>query len=127
MGLALDTVSRRYPYFNLTATAKIEHLHSLYFNTLAETGIPGLVALLTFLIALLGLLWSSVRDAAACGSLEPLVLGLLGTTLVVCVHGFTDTIFFAPKAYLITWALFGVAVAAGMHVGSERNAGTTEL
>jgi O-antigen ligase len=127
MGLALDVIPRRYPYFNLSVPTKIDHLHSLYFNTLAETGIPGLIAMLAFLMSLLSHLWSSGRNAPVNSPLQPLILGLLGTTVVVCVHGFADTIFFSPKAYLITWALFGVAIAAGMHSDDKVRRGTTDL
>ena len=105
----------RYPTFRIPSIAQLDHAHSLYLNTSAEMGYPGLIALLAFLFGLGVLGWLAAYRATRAGlSAAPLSVGALGSTVVLCIHGITDAITYYARAHLICWALLGVAVGAGL-------------
>jgi O-antigen ligase len=112
LGITGAVLPLRYPLFRISAAARIEHLHSLYFSTVAEMGVPGLVTMLATLGGLLVHTAQRSTDSSQRSATATLLLGLLGMQVVVLVHGVTDTIFYAPKAYVLAWALYGVALAA---------------
>jgi len=112
MGMVPRVLPTLYPTFLIPTTADIPHLHSLYLNTGAELGFPGLIALCALLVDLLVLSWLAVRSARRThGSLEPLALGLFGMQIVLCTHGLVDAITTSSYIHLIAWGLLGVAVA----------------
>ncbi|MCU0522302.1 MAG: O-antigen ligase family protein [Anaerolineae bacterium] len=113
MGTVASVTPPFYPTFRIPDDAGIEHFHSLYANTAAETGYAGLITWVAFLCGLLALLWRAGRTSSD-SPWGSLVLGSLGTIVVACVHGITDTLFFAPKVFVIAWALFGIGTAASI-------------
>jgi hypothetical protein len=115
MGMVLEVMPLRYPTFRISPAAQIEHLHSIYANTAAEMGFPGLIALLALLIVVLILFWRAASRARE-SVWAPLAVGTLGTAVVVCVQGVNDTLFAAPKAYVIVMGIFAVGVAVALHV-----------
>ncbi len=119
MGMVEKVLPLLYPTFLIPPSAGIEHVHNLYLEFGAELGFPGLMIVLAQLLLLFYLGWHSMQQARGTPWM-PLASGLLGTVVVLAVHGLVDTIPFAPKAYLIIWALFGVAVALGLHLQSEQ-------
>ena len=118
MGVAGTVMGLRYPTFRIQEDAHIEHLHSLYANTIAESGVPGLVALLAWLGGIAVLFWQTGRHSRG-SSRRPMILGALGTLTVIWVHGVTDTVFFAPKAFLIACGILAVGVAVDLSAQHE--------
>jgi O-antigen ligase len=80
------------------------HANSVYLQSLAETGIVGLlVTLATFAVTMTTLGRSAVR--------RPLVVGALGATVALAAHQTFDDLFFFPKVATAYWLVVGVAVA----------------
>jgi O-antigen ligase len=110
MGMVGQVLPLLYPTFLIPSDAGIDHVHNLYLQFGAETGFPGLILLLSCLLLLLVLGWDAVRRAKGT-RWAPLATGLLGTVVALMVHGLVDSVPLAPKVYLITWSIFGLAVA----------------
>ena len=80
------------------------HANSIYLQSLAETGILGLLATLgMFAVTIVTLGRSAVR--------RPLVVGALGATVALAAHQTFDDLFFFPKVATAYWLVVGVAVA----------------
>ena len=122
LGMVVQVLPVLYPTFLIAPDAGIEHMHNLYIQAGAEQGFPGLVVLLAFLMGLFAFCWRTARRARGT-QLEPLALGMLGVIVVVATHGLVETLPFSPKANLIAWALFGVAVSAGLRFEPRRATG----
>ena len=99
-------------------------MHNLYLQAGVDQGFPGLIITLAFMIGLFHLCWSSTQRARGT-SLEPLALGLLGMVVAFATHGLVDTIPYSPKAHLILWALFGVAVALWQQLARDDSSSST--
>lgn len=78
------------------------HANSLYFQALAEGGIPLLLASLgTLIVPIVTFVKSRSRD--------PLVLGAIAATFGLAVHQIFDFLTFYPKVGMLWWILLGVA------------------
>ena len=119
MGMVEKVLPLLYPTFLISPSAGIEHVHNLYLEFGAQLGFPGLIIVLAQLLLLFYLGWDAVQRAQDALQ-KSLTAGLLGTVVVLAVHGLVDTIPMSPKAYLIIWALFGVAVALALQLQDDR-------
>jgi putative inorganic carbon (HCO3(-)) transporter len=127
MGMVEKVLPLLYPTFLIPPSTDVEHVHNLYLEFGAELGFPGLIIVLAQLLLLFFLGWRSVQQSRGT-TWGALASGLLGTVVVLAVHGLVDTIPFSPKAYLIIWALFGVTVALALHLRDDgTSTGNTPL
>jgi O-antigen ligase len=115
MGMVEVVLPLLYPTFRIPASAEIHHVHNLYLQMGAEFGYPGLIVTLVLLFVLFAFGWQTV-GAARDTNLFPLANGLVGVIVVFAVHGLVDVVSCSPKAYLITYALFGVSVGLALYL-----------
>jgi O-antigen ligase len=86
------------------------HAHSLYFNTLAERGLVGLLPLLAFLVGI-GLTLLRLRPSGASAPLQQTLWGAaLGAWVITAVGGVFNTTLHHEHA-LIAMVLFGIWLA----------------
>ncbi len=83
------------------------HANSIFFNTLAEQGIAGGVALAWLFVATIAAFARRFRD--------PLILGTLGVICAMWFHQIVDTIWIYPKVGILLWTVLGVAAARADH------------
>jgi O-antigen ligase len=88
------------------AGLKVENAHSLYVEVLAELGVPGLLMLLTAIVALLGGLASALR-----GPERQLQAALLAAAVAWLVHAGFDWDWQMPATIIWLFGLGGMAIA----------------
>jgi O-antigen ligase len=87
----------------------IQHAHSIYVTATAETGVPGgLLFVLPWAVALLGLAGRAPPDGAPAPRARLAVLGVLGAILV---HGAVDAVLLHPLLGAVAYAAAGLAPA----------------
>jgi O-antigen ligase len=80
------------------------HANNLYLQSLAETGVVGLLTTIALFAATI---WTLARSAVR----RPLVVGALGATVALAAHQTFDDLFFFPKVATAFWLVTGFAVA----------------
>ncbi len=83
------------------------HANSLYFETLADLGMVGLLALLAMVAALGG----AARRAVAAPASRILALGVAAGLATYLVHGLLDYFLEFTPTYALFWLLAGMMVA----------------
>jgi O-antigen ligase len=79
------------------------HANSIYLQSLAETGIIGLVAML-------GLVYISIETFARSLVRRPLVIGVLGASVALALHQIFDDMVFFPKVGELWWLVLAIGV-----------------
>ncbi len=112
MGSFPEVLPLLYPTFLVTVTADVPHAHNLYFQTLVEMGIPGLLLSLAFYMILASVLVRRIRLND--GGNQVMAVGLLGSLVAFLVHGIVDVPSYSPLSAMVIWGMFGLMMAVGM-------------
>lgn len=102
-----------YPFF-MSSPGGIPHAHNIFLQVAVDLGIPGLIAWLSVLLAVLYSAWRVFRPGARPGAFAAAVAaGLLAGQLALVVHGLTDApLWGMVKPAPLVWAAWGLAFAA---------------
>jgi O-antigen ligase len=79
------------------------HANSLYLQSLAETGVIGLAAMLA-------LVYVSIQTFARTASRRPLIIGVLGASVALALHQVFDYLVFFPKIGLFWWLILAIGI-----------------
>lgn len=111
-GTGFNTFASVYPAYELFDIGKsVEFAHDDYAQMLAETGIPGVLAVLAFLMLLGASFRRSYRDRVSSPSVRPLKLALFVALLGFLFESAGDFQFHSPANALLFFLLCGFAVA----------------
>ncbi len=91
-----------------SAVGTIDHAHNLYFNTLAQMGLPGMVALLGMLAAMGGVIWRHGREW---GRGDGIFLSTAGVWFIIAGAGLSNTTLHHEMSVLF-FLMMGLAQAA---------------
>ena len=80
------------------------HANGMFFQTLAEQGVLGLLPFLAITAASVGVFLRKLDN--------PLALGAIGASTALAFHQITDCIVIYPKVGVIWWIILGVAAAS---------------
>jgi putative inorganic carbon (HCO3(-)) transporter len=114
MGTFSEVADRLYPFF-LFAPGTVEHAHNLYLQVAVDLGLPGLIAWLAILFALVAAAYLTWRSGRASGSswLAGIGAGLLAAQVALVVHGFTDAVVWGMvRSAPLVWLVWGLGAAA---------------
>jgi putative inorganic carbon (HCO3(-)) transporter len=115
IGVGLGNYEAVYPAYGLPSWPRpLGHAHNDYLNTLAETGIVGLVFYLGGWIALV--YWTLRALHQPDPVLRGLALGLLGTWTHLAVHSFVDKLY-VNNLFLHIGVMLGLLAVAYAHYG----------
>lgn len=97
-----------------SATLSYAHAHNLYLNWAAEAGLPSLVIIFGFAIALGVAAQTASREARMRGDPRDraLVLGIAASLLTVLTQGVFDYVIPNPVVYTAFWTLVGALLVA---------------
>jgi putative inorganic carbon (HCO3(-)) transporter len=113
MGLFTEVADALYPFF-LSEPGAVSHAHNLLLQIAVDLGLPGLIAWLALLIVVIAGAWRAYRCApTAVPHLSSIGAALLATLAALLVHGLFDAVAWGLRPAVITWGVFGMAVAAG--------------
>jgi O-antigen ligase len=92
-----------------SATLSYAHAHNLYLNWAAEVGLPSLVIILCFALALAFSARTASRGARVRGDPRDraIIIGISAALLTVLVQGFFDYVIPNPVVYTAFWTLVG--------------------
>lgn len=99
-----------YDFFINDESTVIFHAHNLYLHIAAETGIPGLVAFITFLYCHARLAVRLLREPCP-PWVHGLLIGLAASILGFAVSGLTDHILFNIQLSMFAWLLLALIIA----------------
>ncbi|MDI6893218.1 MAG: O-antigen ligase family protein [Bacillota bacterium] len=107
-GLGADSFVYTYPEYMIIQTPA-PHAHSTFLEMLVELGVPGLAALLWFLLMWAWEVGKGVRRFTATTALGA---GILATVAGHLLHGLVEFTWYSPRITLVFWALLGLALGA---------------
>lgn len=117
-GIGLGTFSRvgpvMYPYFILSPATEVPHAHNLFLQVGVDLGLPGLIAFLAILTSSLFMAGRAYFVSCRVGAmrLASISLGLLGSLVVLVIHGVSDAVTWGSKPSVLPWLLFACTVTA---------------
>lgn len=123
IGLGSAAFSQVYPQFMLAGTPAM-HSHNLYLELALQLGVPGLLAFLWLLLAVLSRVLQVLPKLAnrERGVLAALVASLGGFLL----HGAVDNVWYSPKLTLLFWAVLGLTLALGKEADGPESTARAE-
>jgi putative inorganic carbon (HCO3(-)) transporter len=128
IGLFQPLADRLYPFL-LFEPGKVVHAHNLFLQIAVDLGLPGLIAWLWILVAVLvqaGRAYGGGRRLNA-SWLTALGAGLLGSQIALVVHGLTDAVTWGMvRPAPLVWALWGAAIAAALWLAGPRSPAVPE-
>jgi O-antigen ligase len=132
VGLGHRAYMAMYPRYMLDRTKRPYHSHSAYLQVLAETGVPGLFALLWVMWRVARTGFASLRrlgardraDGKASGGrrrarpdgdpiLTALIAGGLAALAGAAVHGVVEPLLYIPRISATLWMVVGLVLCAG--------------
>lgn len=120
LGIGPDNFRHRSQEFLGGASDERLHANSLYFETLADLGCAGLLALAVVIAALTG----AARRAVAVPATRVLALGVAVALATYLLHGLLDYFFEFTPTYALFWLLAGMMVAMDSSAGPSPAAPT---
>lgn len=119
-GLGADTFVYTYPEYMIIQTPA-PHAHSNYLEVLVELGVPGLAALLWFLLTWT---WEVCRGVRRFTDATALRVGIVAAVAGHLLHGLVEYTWYSPRIALVFWTLLGLGV--GTAVRARRPVAPTE-
>lgn len=120
VGLGHRAYMLMYPRYMLDRTKRPFHSHSTYLQVLAETGLPGLIALLWVVWRVVRTGLASLRKLAGRpagdplrGTVAPLIAGALAGLAGAAVHGVVEPLLYIPRITVTFWLVVGLLLCAG--------------
>ena len=112
-----------YPPFYTRVLGGFQHAHNLYLQAALDFGMAGLIGWLALLLGSIAGLLRVVRARIAPfpapeRDLLPLAWGVLGSIVVLMVHGLVEAPQVAPRGYAMIFALLGAGAALASHARS---------
>lgn len=101
-------------FYPLVLQPTLPHAHNLILQVAVDLGVPGLLAWLGVLIAVVSVAWRAYRSGlgAGDGALAGLAAGLLAAQVALLVHGMFDAVTWGMvRPAVLVWGLWGAAVA----------------
>jgi putative inorganic carbon (HCO3(-)) transporter len=113
MGSFSDVTATLYPFYLNDQTA--DHAHNLFMQVALDLGLPGLIAWLGVLLAIVATCWAIYRHGRAQqdGLITGIGAGLLCSQAALTVHGLTDAVTWGMvRPAPLVWGIWGVVVFA---------------
>lgn len=104
-----DTIVQAlYPLHFLAPSERLFHAHNFYLQTAVEFGLPGLIAYVGLVVAVLTVGWNLLHEPAIALGYRALAVGLMAGLAANLAFGLTDAIVVANKSSVFVWAAFGL-------------------
>ena len=122
LGVGAGNYPVAYDYYSLPGWREaLGHAHNYYLNVAAESGLPGLIALLFLLVVSYHQVALGVRARSVAGLERAALLGALGCLAMLTVHNLFDNLFVHGLQIQIGFVL-GL-IARPTRVGATKSAG----
>lgn len=113
-GLGADTFAYTYPEYMIIQTPA-PHAHSNYLEMLVELGVPGLAALLWFLLTWAREVGRGIRRFTGDTALG---VGIVAAVAGHLLHGLVEYTWYSPRIALVFWTLLGLGLGTALRVRS---------
>lgn len=86
-------------------TMNVFHAHNMYFETISEMGILGLIALVVMIFVLLKYSVIAIKNSK--GYLSTIGAGAVAALLSILCHGLFENVLYIPRIIMTFWVLIG--------------------
>ncbi|MCW5840846.1 MAG: O-antigen ligase family protein [Caldilinea sp.] len=117
LGAYNQVIPLLYPYFLIAPSVDIPHAHNLVLQVAIDLGIPGLIAWLAILMAVVIQAIALLRRGPS--PLWALGAGVLGGLAAMLVHGMLDATLWGTKLAFLPWLLYALPMLAEAHQRSR--------